>query len=161
MTLDWDVVGDRRGYWRWGRAGKDPGSWKLRQVVLFHFFFFLWFYDCKLAVAGQLWLYLLEADVHVNLRFLRLKTIESGTMKYGRGKWKFCQLNLYKSPDFCKLFTELVSEIGTSFYNWNILGFRSLDLGCKFSLICHSLSPLLLKFLESKETLVKAKQSEL
>lgn len=81
MTLDWNMVGGRRGYWRRGRAGKDPGSWKLRQVVLFHFFFFLWFYDCKLAVAGQLWLYLLEADVRVNLRFLRLKTIESGTMK--------------------------------------------------------------------------------
>lgn len=73
--------GRQEGYWRRGRAGKDPGSWKLRQVVLFHFFFFLWFYDCKLAVAGQLWLYLLEADVHVNLRLLRLKTIESGTMK--------------------------------------------------------------------------------
>lgn len=94
-------------------------------------------------------------------------------MKYGRGKWKFCQPDLYESPDFWKLFTELVSEIGTSFYNWNILGFQSLDLGLKFSLICHSLSPSthipspippfpnLLKFLESRETLVKAKQSKL
>ena len=37
-------------------------------VVLFHFFFsFLRLCDCRLVVAGQLCLYLLEADVHNNL----------------------------------------------------------------------------------------------
>ena len=52
--------------------------------------------------------------------------------------------------------------MGHLFITENILGFQSLDLGLQFSLVCHpflSLQPnLLLKFPESKETLVKTKQ---
>lgn len=58
-----------------------------------------------------------------------------------------------------------VLKVGRLFITENILGFQSLDLGLKFSLICHTLPSLslpainpLLKFLESKEILAKAKQ---
>lgn len=38
----------------WGELEKGPGSWKLRKLFFFYLFFFLWFYDCKLEVTGQL-----------------------------------------------------------------------------------------------------------